>query len=181
MKYLKLYLTSVDVMSTFVINCDGGIFFKFFATVSTSGCNLFCGLEIVGEMYSVGLWYTFYFLGLSTNGLKKCFRLYLFFIFDLVFPYNIEVSGNFYVSTYLSAYVNIYLLNYVYTYHTMFCDNAEELTVCYCDIAWLCSYVRRFTRRFSWNDKTMIEVKQLQTPLWEMQLAADTGTITSSL
>jgi hypothetical protein len=48
-----------------------------------------------------------------------------------------------YVSTYISAYINIYLL-YVHTYRTIFCSNAEEHTVCYCDIAWLCSYVRSF-------------------------------------
>jgi len=82
-----------------------------------------------------------------------------------------------YVSTYISAYINIYLL-YVRTYRTIFCSNAEEHTVCYCVIAWLCSYVRNFTRQFSWNDQTMIEVKQLQTPLWEMQLASDSGNTT---
>jgi len=45
------------------------IFLNFFFTVSTKGRNLFCGLEIVREVYCLVLRYAFDFLGLSTNGL----------------------------------------------------------------------------------------------------------------
>jgi len=84
------------MFTTFVINSDGGIFFlNFFATVSTSGCNLFCGLEIVGEMCCLGLRYNFDFLGLSTNGLKNVSIVFSSSFLTQIFPTTLKLGANF--------------------------------------------------------------------------------------